>query len=110
MTQHTVQHTRPAPRRRPGVRDKSSWTVPLALVVLSLIPVISGSLRLLEVAGGPQLLPTNPRIDASPVPVVVHVLGATLYAIPQTIDAQVDGRYDHGRARVPAVDPGQSDQ
>jgi uncharacterized membrane protein len=78
MTQHTVQHTRPAPRRRPSVRDKSSWTVPLAL---SLIPVISGSLRLLEVAGGPQLMPTNPRIPASPAPVVVHVLGATLYAI-----------------------------
>jgi uncharacterized membrane protein len=78
MTQHTVQHTRPAPRRRPSVRDKSSWTVPLAL---SLIPVISGSLRLLEVAGGPQLMPTNPRIAASPAPVVVHVLGATLYAI-----------------------------
>jgi len=43
--------------------------------------VISGSLRLLEVAGGPQLMPINPRIDASPAPVVVHVLGATLYAI-----------------------------
>jgi uncharacterized membrane protein len=49
-------------------------------VVLSLVPVISGSLRLIEVAGGPQLLPTNPRIDASPAPVVVHVLAAALYA------------------------------
>jgi uncharacterized membrane protein len=81
MTQHTVSHTRPAPQRRPGARDKSSWPVPVALVVLSLIPVIAGSLRLLEIAGGPQLLPTNPRIDASPAPVVVHVLGAALYAI-----------------------------
>jgi hypothetical protein len=42
--------------------------------------VVAGSLRLLEVAGGPQLLPVNPRIDASPVPVVVHVVAATLYA------------------------------
>ena len=40
----------------------------MALVVLSLIPVIAGSLRLLEIAGGQQLLPTNPRIDASPAP------------------------------------------
>jgi uncharacterized membrane protein len=80
MTQRTVQHTRPAPQRRPGVRGGSSWPVPLALVVLSLIPVIAGSLRLLEVAGGPQLLPTNPRIDAAPAPVVVHVLAAALYA------------------------------
>jgi uncharacterized membrane protein len=81
MTQHTVSHTRPAPQRRPGARDKSSWSVPLALVVLSIIPVIAGLLRLLEVAGGPHLLPTNPRIDTSPAPVVVHVLGAAIYAI-----------------------------
>ena len=80
MTQHTVTHTRPAPQRRLGVRGGSSWHVPLALVVLSLIPVIAGSLRLLEIAGGPQLIPTNPRIDASPAPVVVHVLAAALYA------------------------------
>ena len=54
---------------------------PSALVVLSLIPVVAGSLRLLEIAGGPQLMPTNPRIDASPAPLVVHVLGAALYAL-----------------------------
>ena len=81
MTSHTVQHTRPAPQRRPGGRDRSSWGVPLVLVVLSLIPVISGSLRLIEIAGGPQLMPTNSRIDSSPEPLVVHVLGAAVYAI-----------------------------
>jgi uncharacterized membrane protein len=81
MTQHTVPQTRPAPKRRPGNRDRSSWSVPVALVALSLIPVISGSLRLVEVAGGPQLMPTNSRIDASPAPLLVHVLGAALYAI-----------------------------
>jgi hypothetical protein len=45
MTQRTVPDTRPAPQRRPGVRGRSSWQVPSALVVLSLIPVIAGSLR-----------------------------------------------------------------
>ena len=85
MTQRAVPHTRPAPQRRPGGRvtasgGGSSWQVPLALILLSLIPVIAGSLRLIEIAGGPQLLPTNPRIDVSPAPLVVHVLGAALYA------------------------------
>jgi hypothetical protein len=42
MTQHTIPHTRPAPKRRPGDRDTSSRPVPMALVILSLIPVISG--------------------------------------------------------------------
>jgi uncharacterized membrane protein len=59
----------------------SSWRVPLALVVLSLFPLVAGSLRLVEVGGGPQLLPTNPRIDASPAPLVVHVLAAAIYAV-----------------------------
>jgi uncharacterized membrane protein len=62
-------------------RGGLSWRVPLALVVLSLIPVISGSLRLIEAAGGPQLMPVNPRIDASPAPLVVHVLAAAIYAV-----------------------------
>ena len=62
-------------------RGGSSWRIPLALVVLSLIPVISGSLRLIEAAGGPQLMPVNPRIGASPAPLVVHVLAAALYAV-----------------------------
>jgi uncharacterized membrane protein len=62
-------------------RGGSSWRIPLALVVLSLIPVISGSLRLIEAAGGPQLMPVNPRIGASPAPLVVHVLAAAIYAV-----------------------------
>jgi len=81
MSATTITKTRPARQRRPGAREKGGWQVPLALVALSLIPVISGSLRLLEVAGGPQLMPSNPRIDASPAPLVVHVVGAFYYAL-----------------------------
>ena len=81
MTQYAPSDARPAPQHRPGVRDGSGWRVPVALVVLSIVPVVAGSLRLLEVAGGPHLLPENPRIDASPAPVVLHVLAAALYAL-----------------------------
>lgn len=59
----------------------SSWRVPAALLVLSAIPVAAGSLRLLEIAGGPQVLPANPRIDAVPAPVVVHIVAAAVFAI-----------------------------
>ena len=55
--------------------------VPFALVALVVIPAISGSLRLVELAGGDQLLPANSRITASPVPVVMHILCAVAYAI-----------------------------
>jgi len=57
MTRSTAPHTRPAAQRRPGNRHRSSWRIPAALIVLSIIPVIAGSLRLLEITGGPQLLP-----------------------------------------------------
>ena len=81
MTQYTAPRSRPASQRRPGSRDGSSWRVPAALVALTIIPLTAGSLRLLEVAGGPQLLPTNPRIDASPAPLVLHVAAAAVYAV-----------------------------
>ena len=80
MTQGTVPRTRPAPRRS-GSPAGSTWRVPAALLVLSLVPLVAGSLRLLELFGGPQLMPSNPRIDASPAPVVVHVLAAGIYAL-----------------------------
>jgi len=53
--------------------------VPVALVALVLIPAIAGSLRLVELAGGPLLLPANPRITASSAPVVVHSTSPVAY-------------------------------
>jgi uncharacterized membrane protein len=52
-----------------------------ALLVLSLIPLVSGALRLVEIAGGPDLLPANPRIASSPAPLVLHVIGASVYVV-----------------------------
>jgi uncharacterized membrane protein len=65
-------------RRRAG---RPSWAVPLALVVLSVIPVVAGALRLVQLAGGPEVLPADPRFAGFPFPLVVHILGATTYAL-----------------------------
>jgi uncharacterized membrane protein len=61
-------------------RSTTGW-VPFALVALVLVPAIAGSLRLVELSGGPLLLPANPRMTASPIPVVVHIISAVTYAI-----------------------------
>jgi Predicted membrane protein (DUF2306) len=53
--------------------------VPAALVALSLIPIVSGSARLVELAGGPPLLPA--RSDPSSVPLVVHIVSVIVYAV-----------------------------
>ena len=72
--------TVPAAARPTRSTGWGGW-VPLSLVALVLIPAITGSLRLVEVFGGPHLMPANPRIAASPLPVVVHIMCAILYAV-----------------------------
>jgi uncharacterized membrane protein YozB (DUF420 family) len=58
-----------------------SWTGAAALIVLSLIPLIFGVIRLTQLAGGAEITPENARFFASPMPVVIHVAGAAVYAL-----------------------------
>lgn len=67
-------------RRSTRANHSSGW-VPFALIALVVIPAIAGSLRLVELAGGPHLLPVNARMTASPAPVVVHIVCAVGYAV-----------------------------
>ena len=57
-----------------------SWGVPAALVALSVIPVTAGALRLVQLAGGPELIPADSRF-ASPLPLVVHIVSAMTFAL-----------------------------
>ena len=66
---------------RPIRSTRSIGWAPFALIAVVVVPAIAGSLRLLELAGGPHMLPANPRIIASPAPVVVHIVCAVTYAI-----------------------------
>ena len=77
LTRGAVQ----VPVRRPRTRDGSGWPGPTALIALLFIPMAAGTLRVLEVAGGPHLLPENPRITDSPAPLVVHVAAAGVFAL-----------------------------
>ncbi|MGN6273108.1 MAG: DUF2306 domain-containing protein [Protaetiibacter sp.] len=63
----------------PGSRG-SAW-VPVGLILLTLIPIVSGSLRLTQLGGGPQLLPAAARFTDFPWPVVIHIVAATLYSV-----------------------------
>jgi uncharacterized membrane protein YozB (DUF420 family) len=60
--------------------SKRSWPVPAALIALVTIPVIAGVLRLVQLFGGAATLPPSPRFDASPIPVVVHIVSAIVFA------------------------------
>jgi len=62
---------------------KAEWFIPAGLIILSLVPVIGGSLRLAELAGGPALalMPEGARFAASPTPVVLHIISVTIYCL-----------------------------
>jgi uncharacterized membrane protein len=60
--------------------SRRSWPVPAALIALVTIPVIAGLLRLVQLSGA-ATMPPNPRFDASPWPVVVHIVSAIVFAL-----------------------------
>jgi uncharacterized membrane protein len=75
----TVVGRQPPRRLRSG--ERSGWGVVTVLVALGTIPVIAGSLRLVELSAGASTMPPDPRYAASPMPVVVHIVSATVFAI-----------------------------
>ena len=57
------------------------WRIPLALLVLSAIPFAAGIARIAGLAGNPTITLENARFVAAPLPVIVHVLSASLFSI-----------------------------
>lgn len=61
--------------------NKYEWLIPTALIILSLVPAIAGTARLVELSSDAEVTPANARFFDSPLPVTVHIVGSTLYAI-----------------------------
>jgi uncharacterized membrane protein YozB (DUF420 family) len=57
------------------------WFVPAGLLLLSTVPVLAGAFRVTQLSVGAEITPENARFFASPIPVVVHIVGATLYSM-----------------------------
>ena len=57
-----------------------SWLVPAALIALAAIPLTMGTLRLIQLAGGPGIAP-DVRFKDFPAPIVVHVVSVAVYAL-----------------------------
>jgi uncharacterized membrane protein len=62
-------------------KARIAWYVPVALILLSIIPLASGAFRLIELAKGAEITAANARFFASPLPVVLHIVGACVYAL-----------------------------
>ena len=66
------------PRARTG---RSEWLVPAGLLLLTIIPSLGGAARVTELASDPVLTAENARFVTQPVPVLVHIVCATLYGV-----------------------------
>ena len=66
---------------RTGPGAPRQWSEPVALVLLSAIPLVAGTLRLVQLAGGPEIVPADARFAGSAMPLVLHIVGAATYAL-----------------------------
>lgn len=84
-------------------RTRGHWLIPVGLILLTLIPIISGSFRLVQLSGGPELTAEAARFTDSPLPVILHIVSATVFSIVgafQFLPALRQGRRSwHQRAR-----------
>jgi hypothetical protein len=62
-------------------RARPQWRVPAALIVLSAVPVLAGAVRVVQLAAGVGRTAENARFFASPVPVVLHIVGASVFSV-----------------------------
>jgi uncharacterized membrane protein len=62
-------------------RARAGWWPAIALVLLSVVPVVAGSRRLRELAGQAAVTAENARFVAQPLPVVVHIVTATVFSV-----------------------------
>lgn len=75
----TVTPVPVAPRMRRAPR--AGWLVPAGLILLTLIPILAGAARVTELAGSPVITEANARFVVSPIPVLVHIVSATLFSL-----------------------------
>src|SRR6186997_813047 len=61
--------------------SRADWLIPAALIALTFIPVAAGMMRLVGLAGAEAVTPENARFFASPIPVVIHIIGATVFCV-----------------------------
>ena len=73
-----ISSTRKVPKFR---LVKSEWVVLGLILVYSFIPVFGGLIRVLELAGGPQIAPANPRALLAPLPITFHILSSILFCV-----------------------------
>ena len=81
---HRAEQARSTPTRsrpRSPLVPRHAWRIPAGLVLLSLVPVLAGGMRLAELSSDPEVTAANERFVTMPLPVVLHIVGATVFCL-----------------------------
>jgi hypothetical protein len=80
LPQHSELGTPMPQKPKAPIKARSAKWLVTALLLLSALPLTFGVVRLVQLAGGAEITPANARFFASPLPVVVHIVSAGVYA------------------------------
>lgn len=61
--------------------SKRDWFIPAGLLVLSFIPIVAGTFRVVQLGAGAVISPDNAPFVAAPLPVVMHILGSAIFCV-----------------------------
>lgn len=65
----------------PHRRRAPEWAAPAGLIALTLVPMAAGASRLTQLGTGAAITAENARFFDSPVPVIAHIVGSTLFLL-----------------------------
>lgn len=71
----TTTTTRPAA----PTKVRREWWIPASLLALTAVPVLAGAARLVDLSSGRTV--ENARFFDLPVPIIVHIVGATTFCV-----------------------------
>ncbi|MFF2371192.1 DUF2306 domain-containing protein [Agromyces sp. NPDC058110] len=72
----------PQPTAAPSRRSRRpEWLAPAGLIALTLVPMAAGTSRLAQLGSGAQVTAENARFFDSPVPVIAHIIGSTVFLL-----------------------------
>jgi len=61
--------------------SRREWAFLVLLGLYSFIPAVVGLLRIPELLGGPAIVPPNPRAAIDPMPIMLHILGSSVFCL-----------------------------
>lgn len=81
MPEHKESKRSASQKIKAAAKEGSAKRLIAALLLLSVIPLSAGAFRLATLVGGAEITPENARFFASPLPVLLHILSASVYAV-----------------------------